>query len=288
MLGRTNREYPSIWLRPHLGETEDLGPMMDALAEVDTVIDVTLMPGVLSRLHGKKLLYRGGTGIAGARTNNNAGDLMGAEIIEIVSSLAGQPLEFFVLRVREPLEDHQIEGALGALTSALEEGLVRHVALGFEGPAAMPLWQLNDAFDMVLVTRNHRDESDYLAASAQARSRRVGVVADRVIEWDYGVTFTRLPSLWRLPNLSKGFYGTSVEQAVAARFAVDGPVIVGVRTKDDVDRYRGLLEGKVEIPVGIDAYVEPFVKAWDDPAEWAELENSPHAWIREAAARRGR
>lgn len=288
MLGRTNREYPSIWLRPHLGDSEDLAPMLDALTEVDTVIDVTLMPGVLSRLKGKKLLYRGGMAVAGARTNNNAGDLMGAEIIEIVSSLAGQPLEFFVLRVREPLEDHQIEGALGALTSALEEGLVRHVALGFEGPAAMPLWQLNDAFDAVLVTRNHREEADYLAASAQARSRRVGVVADRVIEWDFGVPFTRLPSLWRLPNLSKGFYETSIEQAVAARFAADSPVVVGVRTKDDVARYRALLEGNVEIPEGIDAFVEPFLKAWVDPSEWEELEKSAHAWIREAAARRGR
>lgn len=209
---------------------------------------------------------------------------MGAEIIEVVSSLCGRPLEFFVWRVGSPLEDFQIEGALGALSTARSEGLIRSLGLGIEGPAAMPVWKLNDAFDIVLVARNHLNSEPYDLASPMAASRRVGVVTDRAVDWDFGMPFTYLPSLWRLPNLSKGFYGVSVEQAVVARFAADHPVIVCVRSAGDVEAALAT----VDTPEGVDAYVEPFVSGWGDESEWALLSSDGRAWVREAAARRAR
>lgn len=268
MLGRTNQEYPNVWLRPQLGEPADLDPMLTALAEVETILDVTSMPGVMARIREKPLLYRGGTTVAGGRTADHAADLMGAEIIEVVSSLAGQPLEFFVLRVREPLEDHQVEGVLGALSSAVEEGLVRHLGLGYESPAALPLWQLNDAFDIVVVERNQLSDAAYLEVLPRASSRRVGIVTDRPVEWDYGMPFGKLLD---------GEGSDRAEAAEVGRVARDHPVIVGCRTAADVSRFMSSEPAEFD-----SAYLE----AWHEDARWERLATSSSGWIREAAHRR--
>lgn len=267
MLGRTNQEYPNVWLRPQLGEPADLEPMLEALALADTVLDVTAMPGVMARIREKPLLYRGGTTITGGRTADHSADLMGAEIIEIVSSLGGQSLEFFVLRVREPLEDHQVEGALGALSSAVEEGLVRHLGLGFEGPAAMPLWQLNDAFDIVVVERNFRSEEAYRQVAPMASSRRVGVVTDKPVEWEFGMPLGQVLG-----------DGAEVEESEVARLSAQHPVIVGCRMAEDVERF-------LDARAGVELTPE-VLEAWDDKGRWEKLAFGNSAWVREAAQRK--
>lgn len=175
VLGRTNREYPQTWIRPVFGA--DLEGLLGYLENLHTVIDATAMPSIVgTRLtKPRKLLIRGGLTIEGAVTGNHAHDLMSAEIIEALSSTLSTELEFFVFRIRMPLEDHQVEGALGALSSAREEGLIRSIGVSLESPGAIPIWQLNDAFDIVLVP----GEGDlYVQGLKLAVARRVGLVVE--------------------------------------------------------------------------------------------------------------
>jgi hypothetical protein len=175
VLGRTNREYPIEWIRPSFGG--DLDGLLDCLARRHDVVDATGMPSILgARLpKPRRFLIRGGLTVEGGVTANHAADLMSAEIIEALSSTLSTELEFFVLRVRTPLEDHQMEGALTALSAARDEGLIRSIGLGLEGPAAMPLWQLNDAFDIAVVPS---DGDLFVQAIKLAVARRVGLVID--------------------------------------------------------------------------------------------------------------
>jgi len=175
LLGRTNREYPRTWIRPVLG-----GDLEGLLAHLDArshVIDATAMPSILgARLtKPRQFLIRGGLSVEGAVTANHAADLMSAELIETLSATLSTELEFFIFRVRHPLEDHQVEGALMALSSAREEGLVKAIGIGVEGPAALPIWQLHDAFDVAVVPP---DGDLYVQALKLAVARRVGLVID--------------------------------------------------------------------------------------------------------------
>jgi hypothetical protein len=176
ILGRTNREYPREWIRPVFGG--DLEDLLSHLHGYRSVIDATAMPAVVSRLEKPRmLLIRGGWSIENAQSASHAADLMSAELIEALSSTLETSLEFFILRVRQPLEDHQIDGALMALSSAREEGLIRFVGLAVESAAAFPIWQLNDAFDIVLVPP---DGDFFVESNKLAVARRVGLVVDGI------------------------------------------------------------------------------------------------------------
>lgn len=174
ILGRTNREYTLEWARPIYGG--DLDRLLSFLTDYPGVIDATAMPSLIGQLPKPRLIMiRGGLTIENARSSDHANDLTSAELIEALSATLETCLEFFVLRVRSPLEDHQIEGALAALSGAKDEGLIRNIGLAVESPAAIPLWNLNDAFDVVLVP----GEGEMLVESKKlAVARRVGLVVE--------------------------------------------------------------------------------------------------------------
>lgn len=156
------------------GDLEDLLSYLDTF---DGVIDATGMPAILgARLRKpRQFMIRGGLGLENAGTAGRAADQMGGEIIEALSSTLQTSLEFFMLRIRSPLEEHQIEGALSALEEAKTDGLIGHIGLSVESPAAIPIWQLNDGFDIVLVSPT---EDLYVQTLKLATARRVGLVVD--------------------------------------------------------------------------------------------------------------
>jgi aryl-alcohol dehydrogenase-like predicted oxidoreductase len=116
---------------------------------------------------------RGGFELENAADAKNASDLMQAHLIETLSAVGREYLDFYFLRVRSPLEEFQVDGALEALEMARQEGHIRFIGLSSEGQSHLPalgLWQFHDAFDTVLLTPSQES----LAKLAQ--ERRVGVV----------------------------------------------------------------------------------------------------------------
>ena len=175
-LGRTNKVFPQTWLRLTLDESNhhSNGVLADALAK-ETVLDISVSPALWGNLlRGKevKLMTRGGIEIAQAPDEKTASDLLEAHMIQTLSALGREAIDFYFLTVRSALEEFQISGALRALESARQEGHVGHIGLSSEGPpmATLALWQFHDAFEVLLLDRP--DE----ALMSLARERRVGIV----------------------------------------------------------------------------------------------------------------
>ena len=84
---------------------------------------------------------------------------------------------------REPWEEWQLNGALEALETAKQDGIVQHVGLacGDNDLAALAMWQFRDAFEMILVSSGQQFES----LEPLARERRAGVLVREEVVGDY-------------------------------------------------------------------------------------------------------
>jgi hypothetical protein len=162
------------------GEQVDLRSLVDAALGCNTVVDISVHPGLFggfirgTQQHDSALLMgRGGLELENAADAKNASDLIQAHLIETLSAIGREYLDFYFLRVRSPLEEYQVEGALEALEMARQEGHIRFIGLASEGKTPLPalgLWQFHDAFEAVLLPPSQ----DGLATLA--KERRVGVV----------------------------------------------------------------------------------------------------------------
>lgn len=173
ILGRTNLECRGPWLRPVAGP--DPASLANAIhgSGVEAV-DISTQPalwGGLLRAYRGWFLSCSSYDLERATTDRHAADLIEAHLIETLSA-AGRPcIDFYCLRIRYRLQEFQLAGALEALESAREEGMVRFVGLAAEGPAAMSAWQLHDAFEILLAEGEHLK-----ALQPMARERRVGII----------------------------------------------------------------------------------------------------------------
>jgi hypothetical protein len=293
LLGRTNQAFPKVWLSLSAPEkpTGDgwLGELASAARAADTILDVSSGPALWgSPLRGvdARLMTIGNLDLEQATDETHASDLLQAHLIETLSALGRESIELYFLRVRRALEDHQISGALLALEAAREDGHVRFLGICCDGlgPATLNVWQFHDAFDVLLVPRNHRNRAAYGTLAPMARERRVGIVTSRPLNWGYGVPFVRMPSQWKLRNLTQSFYGLTLAQSVIADLAEDHPVLVGVRTPEEV---RLAVEAPLKPrPDGLPAMLQPFLEAFEDEAEWRDMLTSEDGALREAANRR--
>ncbi|MES1227687.1 MAG: hypothetical protein ABUL72_03395, partial [Armatimonadota bacterium] len=116
----------------------------------------------------------GGLDIERATEQSHATDLVQAHLIETLSAIGREYLDFYFLRIRRGLEEFQINGALEAIEMAKQEGHIRFIGLACDGPplAALGVWQFHDAFEVVLT----RDKDAYDTLAPLARERRVGIV----------------------------------------------------------------------------------------------------------------
>ena len=183
-LGRTNETYPPVWLRlemPALPEQDSVAEMVGAAVASGCPLDVSVGTSIWGPhlvAHQPVLLARSTFEIEHAQDRNHAFDLVSAHLIMTLSSLTRPMLDFYCLRVRRAVEEFQLDGALEALETARQDGLVRMVGFAPQGSslAAMSLWQFHDAFDIVLVPSSDAVTAETLVPLAQ--SRRVGVVWD--------------------------------------------------------------------------------------------------------------
>lgn len=175
-LGRTNQAFPKVWVRL-IGGTGDqgLGTMLNPSSLPATVLDISTSPALWGgQMRGTDalLMARGGLEIERAPDEKTACDLVQAHLIQILSAIGREWIDFYFLQVRRGLEEFQINGALQALESARQEGHIKYLGLSAEGPglAVQGVWQFHDAFEVLLLS-----EPDS-GLTQLAHERRVGIV----------------------------------------------------------------------------------------------------------------
>lgn len=188
VLGRTNKAYPDVWLRPVLAgsvESADFCLFTQACIAHGAPMDVTgntALWGEAFRGQEADFIAFGGLEIETAQDERHAADMVQAHLLQVLSSLGRETLEVYGLRVRRAVEEYQIRGALSALEYSREEGLVRHFGLKAEGPstAVLSVWQFHDAFEILFCPRTPAQEETWQSLSRLAAQRRVGLVATDV------------------------------------------------------------------------------------------------------------
>jgi hypothetical protein len=183
VLGRTNATYPKLWAA--LGVSADTSPedLVTAVRTLKIPIDITSQPalwGGFLRGGADILSVKSSVHYERATSQDHATDLMQAHLIEVLSSVGREMIDFYFLRVRRVVEEYQINGALAALEFAKQEGHVKHIGIAAEGPvmAVQSVWQFHDAFEAILLKSEHESLSNL------ARERRVGVVRIQPLEFE--------------------------------------------------------------------------------------------------------
>ena len=180
VFGRTNRAFPPLWLSLAApASAPELPRLVSAALSVGTVVDVSAHPGLFGgfmRGSDALLMGAGGNEIGDAADEDGAANLIHAHLIESLSAIGRDWLDFYFLRVRRPLEEFQLTGALKALEWARDEGHVKFVGLSAEADPLVVLraWQFHDAFEALLLP--NRDPS-YAGLRTLAAERRVGIVS---------------------------------------------------------------------------------------------------------------
>ncbi|MBX3115321.1 MAG: hypothetical protein KF836_12215 [Fimbriimonadaceae bacterium] len=206
----------------------------------------------------------GGAKVGNAHNQEQAMNHMTGEIIAAVAGSPDGVVSIYFLSVARAWEEHQINGALAALQSAKEEGLIGSIGLHVAGSAlgVASLWRFHDAFDVVLVPHNPRTEKDYQGVVATASDRRVGVVQESVFDWGAGVPFFAMPNTgWKLGGA-----------LLADRLRVN-PVLLGVMSVNEMETATQAAQDSSKL--GID--LESLWQTYKNPDSWCEpLER--HDW----------
>ncbi len=283
IFGRTNVAFPPVWLSlsaPHTPYDGWLEELAEAALEGNCPIDVSGQPGLWGgALRGREatLMTIGDGGISKATDDAHAGNLLMAHLIESLSAVGRETLDFYFLRIRGRLQEYQISGALAALEIARQEGHIRFLGLCCDGSsfATLASWQLHDAFEALLVQRNHYDDSAFKQLKEIAFERRVGIVTSRPLNWGYGIPFTALPGMPAEPGL---------EGDVIASLAQEHPVLVGVRTPEEA-RF-AVSTGLRQPSVGLSERLDACRSAFETDSHWEQASQDHRLWVRQAAERR--
>jgi len=178
VFGRTNIKVPDRWLR--LIADEDPSALARATLEAGLPLDVSSQPalwgGHLRRepaFESTLIMARSSTDFERAADQEHVVHLIHAHLIEVLSSLGRPQLDFYFVRIRQRLQEFQINGILQALEMAREDGLIRFQGLAAEASALVvrSVWQGHDGFEALLA-------SDKTVAELVpiAMERRVGVL----------------------------------------------------------------------------------------------------------------
>jgi hypothetical protein len=183
LLGRTNQEFPSRWLAlaaPDGGFSQEspqelVQTARDSGLPIDFSSQPALWGGCMRGADEVVLVQQGTYQIERATSEDHATDLVQAHLIETLSAIGRDCLDFYFLRIRRTVEEYQVNGALAALEAARGEGHLRFLGLHATGHplAALGLWQFHDAFEVLLLPD---DEDARTTLEPLAKQRRVGVI----------------------------------------------------------------------------------------------------------------
>jgi len=282
-------EFPRIWISLSAPQSVPEEGWRDRLVhsalEAGTVIDISKGPalwGGAMRGTDAALMSLGGTDIERAVDAQHAQDLLEAHLIETLSAIGREHLDFYFLQVRHKLSSWQIEGAAKALELAHRDGHVRNVGLCCDGDplASVAVWNAVEVANALLVPRSHADEAAYndLKAALSQESKLQTVVTSKALNWGYGMPFVNLPVE------RSGLDPMRIAQAVVADLAKENTVLVAARTPEEV---RAAMEAPnlPQIPE-FDTVIESYKEAWEQDEPWEELRRSADPISRKAAERR--
>ena len=185
-MGRTNQAFPKTWVRPQPGAPsgeahpqQSLQELLKFAVEQHLPIDVSIQPALIGgQIRSEEFvsISRSRTDYTVATDHSHAVTLVQAHLIETLSAIGREKIDFYFLRVQRAAEEFQISGVLEALEMARQEGHIGYVGLACDGPslATLNLWQFHDAFDVVLIP----DSVSFETLVPLAQERRVGVVLD--------------------------------------------------------------------------------------------------------------
>ncbi|HRJ26485.1 MAG TPA: hypothetical protein PLO61_03110 [Fimbriimonadaceae bacterium] len=281
VLGRTNQAFPRLWwaLRvPHVPQEGWRDQLVGAALETGAPIDISTSPGLWGgALRGREasILARIGSTLDSAQDSDHAANLIQAEILQTLCAVGREQIDFLVLRVKRRREEFQIEGALQALEMAKQDGHARFLGLSAEGSGlgVLSTWQFHDAFEILMVPRNPIHSEPYQTLQPVARERRVGVVTTQPFHWGGDVPIPEF-----LPA------GSDVPGAWLAHLAQDHPVLLGVRTPNEIAAAKEAL--KAPPPVLSETDIEQLVADIRSGSTWARLASDPRPWVQLAAQRR--
>ncbi len=298
LLGRTNRAFPPVWLSlsaPHSGQEGAIDALAEAGQAANVPIDISGNPALWGgRLRGDDSLFLTAISTAAyerANDDRHAGDLMQAHLLETLSAIGRDWIDVYFLRIRRAVDEAQLSGALEAIELARQEGHIRHLGIVCDGSslATLGMWQFHDAFDLLLVPRNHHDDEAYRTLAPLARERRVGVVTSRPLNWGWGLPFPALEGGGARAEAAESSTThpspptrrSSLAQAAIGEFAREHPVLVGVRTPEEV---AAALASPGVFVDDLPARLEPLRERFEAEATWLSMEEP---WLG-AARRRAR
>lgn len=228
VFGRTNKEVPPLWFR--LLGTDENGEIKGYLEKNCCVVDIGSSPGFWGHhLRGTQceIMMKGGWEVRQGTNEAHASDLLNGSLVESLSILGRESVDYYFWQYQESLAEHQVQGTLRALEQAKEEGTIKHYGLSLEGSvtSALSMWRFHDAFECVLLERTPVQESNFQAFYSEAKKKRVGVVAQAVHEWIAESALT-----------NKDQQTKSVLATWLAKSAQDSVVLVGVRDLDAINQ----------------------------------------------------
>lgn len=289
---------------PHAGGEAAIDALAASARGAGVPIDVSGNPALWGgRLRGDDSLFLTAISTNGyerATDDRHATDLVQAHLIETLSAIGREWIDVYFLRIRRAVDEAQLSGALEAMELARQEGHIRYLGLVCDGSslATLGMWQFHDAFDLLLVPRNHHDDEAYRTLAPLARERRVGVVTSRPLNWGWGLPFTaletpsppqevrrdeengRLSPLTPDPSPPEG-RGGILAQAAIGELAREHPVLVGVRTPEEVEK--ALAAPGASLP-DLAARLAPLRERFEAEVTWLSVEEP---WLG-AARRRAR
>lgn len=232
LLGRTNRAFPATWFAPQETAPGHAPALAARLMEVGAPVEISSNPalwGGLMRGTTAAVAVTCGRNLAACDRSETARDLIMGELLQHLSCIGRDYLDFVFLRLDRRLEEFQLSGALEALEMNREDGTIRHLGVASFGRAfaTLAMWQFNDAFDVCLLPRNPQQTEGYEMLGQLARERRVGIITCGAIDWGDGPVTTDLATGARL----------------VSTFRQEHPVLVGVRRVEEIDA--NLAEGGV-------------------------------------------
>jgi len=273
---------------PNGGFVESAKDLVDHAVAQNVPLDITSQPalwGGCMRGTEATLMSIGGPRIENATEEDHAMDLVQAHLIETLSSIGREYIDFYFLKIRRGLEEYQINGALAALESAKQEGNVRFIGLFPEGPpmAILGVWQFHDAFETVLLPKNPLENRAYDNLAPLAQERRAGIVTTRPLRWDKKNVFTDFGP-FASHSLPDHVEGIPVAQLALAKASQSHPALVGVSSITEIDL--AIAAGSLTVPAEYAEVEAAYAAALSDPgaiARFTESQLASSPTIRQSA-----
>lgn len=174
VLGRTNKAYPRVWLRP-----APTAPVHDAFVQAieafGAPVDVSVSPAYIGGLlRASRLPFLAiGPDLSGQTEFARTLAQVQAHVLETLCAIGRERLDFYFVRIREPLAREAQDAVMEAIEIFRQDGHIRFLGLfAEEAKSASAFWADRDAFEVVLA---RADAIPSLLGTAH--SRRVGMIA---------------------------------------------------------------------------------------------------------------